>query len=688
MMKTPAITTAIGSLAQRVTRPMSRDKADTLLLLAACILILAPHAEHLPGWITLACGALLMWRGWITFRGNRMPPRWLLMPIAVLAMAGVYVTYKTFFGREAGVTMLVLLLAFKLLEMRARRDLFVVVFLSFFLMLTNFFYSQTIGAAVMMVTAVVLLLTAQLSFQYTGAAPPLKRRLALGALIVGLAIPLTLVLFILFPRIQGPLWGLPGDAQAGRTGLSDSMAPGNLSNLALSGEIAFRVRFIDPAPPKSKLYWRGPVLGNYDGRTWTPLQPRANAIRPIVVRPRGEPIRYQVTLEPNGRRWLFALGLPQATPQVANNPARITSDLQIVTRRPIDQRIRYDAASYIDFDLQPNESPDVLRSWLELPPGFNPRTLAFAARLRSRFNSEMEMINAVLGFFRTEKFSYTLEPPLLGQHAVDEFLFSTRAGFCEHYASAFVVLMRALDIPARVVTGYQGGEINHVDGFMTVRQSDAHAWAEVWLKDRGWVQVDPTAAVAPDRVEKNLTSVIPPRLFGGLVTLDGGKNSWLSKLQGLRQNWDAVTNTWNQWVLNYTPDRQRSFIQSLGFDNADWRTLVALMFGLGATVMAIIAAPLVRNRQKINPVDKMYLALCRQMARHGCTRANYEGPRAYCARLTGKNSPLSPDKRAAAARFLDLYETVRYGTLGAPDAAGKISPALVSQLKSLLAQCR
>jgi transglutaminase-like putative cysteine protease len=669
-------------------RPVSRDKADTLLLLAACVLVLAPQAGHLPWWTSTACAALLVWRGWITFRGNRMPPRWILVPMAVMAMVGVYLTHKTLFGREAGVTMLVLLLAFKLLEMRARRDLFVVVFMSFFLMLTNLFYSQTIGTALLMAAAVIMMLTAQLSFQYTGAAPPLTRRLAAGARIFLLAMPLALVLFILFPRIQGPLWGLPGDAQAGRSGLSDSMAPGNISNLALLGDIAFRVQFNDPPPPKSKLYWRGPVLGDYDGRTWTPLRSRTGFNRPLELRPRSAPVRYRVTLEPNGQRWLFALEMPLDVPRLTGNPTRFTPDLQIVARQPVSQRLRYEAASHIDFDLQPNEPPAVLNDWLKLPPGYNPGTLAFAAQLRSQSGTAIDRVNATLKFFREEKFSYTLEPPALGVHAVDDFLFSTRAGFCEHYASAFVVLMRALGIPARVVTGYQGGEINAVDGFMVVRQSDAHAWAEVWLEGRGWIRVDPTAAIAPDRIERNLTSVIPPTLLGGLVTLDGGNNSWLSRLRGMRHNWDAVTNAWNQWVLNYTPDRQRSFIQSLGFDHVDWRTLTVLMSGFGAAVMAVVALPLIRNRKNISALDKVYAALCAQMARQGCPRAVHEGPRAYRARLTAEQSPLAPGRKIAVARFLDLYEAIRYGALSASDNMGKTPSVHISKLKSLLAECR
>lgn len=673
---------------QRAMRPMSRDKADTLLLLAACVMVLLPHVVHLPIWATAVCAVLLLWRTWITFRGNRMPPRWILLPISIFAMAGVYLTHKTFFGQEAGVTMLVLLLAFKLLEMRARRDLFVIVFLSFFLMLASFFYSQTIAAAVMMVAAVVLMLTAQLSFQYTGKAPPLKRRLALGGMIVALAIPLTLILFILFPRIQGPLWGLPSDANSARSGLSDSMAPGNISSLALSGEIAFRAKFIDTPPPKSSLYWRGPVFGNYDGRTWTALQARMNFTGPVTIAPRGEPIRYQVTLEPNGRRALIALEMPLAAPQMASNPSRLSSDLQILTRQPIGQRIRYDAESYIDFELQPNASDAVLREWLALPRGYNPQTIALAAQLRSHLRSDTEAVDAILKYFRQEKFSYTLEPPLLGQHAVDDFLFSTRAGFCEHYASAFVVLMRALGVPARVVTGYQGGEINTVDGFMTVRQSDAHAWAEVWLRNRGWTRVDPTAAVAPERVEQNLGGAIPPRLLGGLITLDRTPGTWMNTLRGLRHNWDAVTNSWNQLVLNYTPDRQRNLIQSLGFEDVDWRTLTGLMFGIGAIVMAAIALPLTRNRQKLNPVDKLYRALCMQMAQRGCAPAIHEGPRAYAMRLTSATSPLNPVQKTAVARFLEMYEAIRYGSPDTDNLSQKNSSALVSRLKSLLAESR
>jgi protein-glutamine gamma-glutamyltransferase len=664
-----------------VGRPMSRDKADTLLLLSACALVLLPHLGHLPGWVGPACTALLAWRGWVTFRGNRMPPRWLLLPIAALAMVGVLATFKTLFGRDAGIAMLSLLLTLKLLEMHAKRDLFVALFLSFFLILASFFYSQSIGTALMTIAAVIVILTTQLSFQYTGSVPPLKRRLLFGAAILALAAPVTLVLFLLFPRIEGPLWGMPGDAQAGRSGMSDTMSPGNIARLALSDEIAFRVEFSDPAPPKPQRYWRGVVLGDYDGRTWSQARQHGEPRQASTATVRGVPIRYQVTLEPHRQSWLYALDIPANAPLMDNNTTGLSREWQINTSLPINDRVRYDAASHVDFDLQPDESPMRLRQWLALPRGFNPRTLEFAARLRAQMRGDVEAVNTALRFFREQAFRYTLEPPVLGRHAVDEFLFDTRAGFCEHYASAFVVLMRAAGIPARVVVGYQGGEINPADNFMAIRQSDAHAWTEVWLQHRGWMRIDPTAAVAPERIEQNLTTVIPRTLLGGLITLGGTGSAWFEQLKTLRRGWEAVNNAWNQWVLNYTPERQKRLVESLGFERVDAGTLAAVMTTLAILAVAIAVLPLMLHEQKKDPLAKLYDTLCRRMARKGLPKQAHEGPRAYRMRLTTPDAPLQPELKAALAHFLELYETVRYGA--ASDTSGAIS-----KLKSLLAECR
>jgi transglutaminase-like putative cysteine protease len=682
-MSSPALRAA--TLRERLMRGLPREKSDTLLLLGACALVMMPHAWHLPAWASLAAAALLIWRGWITFHGNRMPPRLLLLPVVALLMLGVYGSYGTYLGREAGVCMLVLLLALKLLEMRARRDLFVVTFLSFFVLLTTFFYSQTIASALLASAGVIAILTALMSFQYTGVHPPLRRRLAAALQLFLLAAPLAVVLFVFFPRIQGPLWGMPQDAVRNGTGLSDSMEPGSISDLTLSPEIAFRVRFFDDAPPSSARYWRGPVLGHYDGRRWTPLASALPSSRQVLGR--AKPVRYQVTLEASGRRSLFALDLPAGPPQLENNPVQIQPDFQLLASQPVNQRVRYDAVSSLNYRLQVNESAVTLRDWMDLPPGYNPQTHEFATRLRARSASDVEMVDAVLRMFREQNFSYTLRPPMLGRHAVDEFLFSTRAGFCEHYAGAFVVLMRILDIPARVVTGYQGGELNKVDGYLTVRQSDAHAWAEVWLAGRGWVRVDPTAAVAPDRVERNLQAALAPGAFGNFWSFQGPEGPWLATLRKLRDNRDAIDNAWNQWVLNYTPARQRGFLQSLGIDNPDWSTLAILVLTLGAAVTALVGLPLIRHREKTDPADRLYRKLCEELARQGLPRATHEGPLAYRKRL--QQSALTPERRLAVLGFLELYETIRYGSPATVDALRRTGYGTpIQQLKTLLIQLR
>ncbi|MDB5769303.1 MAG: hypothetical protein JWQ61_4117 [Collimonas fungivorans] len=680
---------------------LPRDKSDTLLLLAACAMVLLPHFLHLSWWNSLICGGLLLWRAWITLRGQRLPPLWLLLPLAALTMAGIYMDYRSLFGREAGVAMLALLLTFKLLEMRARRDLFVVLLLSFFLLLTTFFYSQSMLALLWMMATLVLILTAQQSFQYTGIVPPLKRRLRLGVTILAMALPLTLILFLLFPRIQGPLWGLPGDAHGGRSGLSDNMTPGNIGQLALSDDIAFRVKFSDAPPAPAKRYWRAVVLNDFDGRTWTEGRAGRTAsgrgaidtgarIQPVAAPDPATVVHQQITMEANGQRWLFALETPQLAPTLEGIPVRLTTDHQLRAVRPITERVRYDVVS----NLKPGPADQITSSGMQqalaLPANFNPRTLEFAASLREKWPDNAALVNAVLNFFRHEKFSYTLEPPLLGRDSVDDFLFSSRAGFCEHYASSFVVLMRAAGIPARVVTGYQGGEINPVDDMMTVRQSDAHAWAEVWLPPRGWVRVDPTAAVAPDRIETQLGNLLPRSFFGNLLGGPAGKANWWSGLNDsvalLRANWEALSNGWNQWVLNYTPARQMGLMRWLGLDELDWRSLGIVLLAIGTVAAGSVTLPLLLARNKSNPLDTVYSSLCAQMARRGMARNKHEGPATYGRRLCASSSPLPPSVKMAVKRFMDLYEALQYG---ADYGLHNKPPApLMAQLKLLLSQCR
>ena len=682
------------------SRPLSqlaalpRDKSDTLLLLASALLVLAPHTAHLPPWVSLLCGLTLLWRAAITLAGKRMPSSVLLLPLAGLAMAGVAYTYQTLLGRDAGVAMLVLLVAFKMLEMHARRDLFVVVFLCFFLVLTNFFYEQGIGTALLMALSVLALLTCQMSFQFSGAVPPLRQRFLMSARILGLAAPLAAALFFLFPRIDGPLWGVPGDATSARSGLSETMAPGTMANLARSSEPAFRVRFDGAPPPQEQLYWRGPVLADYDGRTWT--RARGGASHAAGAPPHsqsplqspslsvsGKPVGYELTLEPapNGSRWLFALEMPQALPELDGNLVQVSSAFELTAAFPIEARLRYRMQSFLHYRLQAPALPDDAGQWLQLPGNGNPRALVAGLALRAEPDPRKRVV-AVLNSFRREQYVYTLNPPLLGPDAVDGFLYGSRAGFCEHFAGSFVFLMRAAGVPARVVTGYQGGDLNPIDGYLTVRQSDAHAWAEVWLARRGWVRVDPTAAVAPERVRRGLDEALPPpppfglEGLGRLIRFDPDNHSWLAQM---RYAAGALNNGWNQWVLNYSPQRQRDLAQSLQSSLLDWRLPVAVV--VLASLLFLLRT--LRQRREIDPVDALYSALCARLARMGLARSADESPSMYAARLGSAAAAgrLAPQAAAAAAEFLARYGAWRYAPRMASDRPAATLKRLLSQVR-------
>jgi transglutaminase-like putative cysteine protease len=668
----------------RWLRPLAslpREKIDTLFLTATCALIMAPHGSHLPGWIVQVAIGLLLWRGWITFRGERLPPRWLLLPACLMVMAGVLLSYDTMLGRDTGVAMLVLLVAFKLLEMHARRDAFVVVFLSFFLILMNFFYSKSLLTSLLMGLAVVLVLTVQISCQYTRQAPPLSQRLRLAGTIVGMALPVMAVLFLLFPRMYGPFWGAANSSGgSGSTGLSQTMAPGNITRLALSSEVAFRVQFFDSVPPNPKLYWRGPVLGHFDGRNWSAL-PANSRTAPQLLRNGAPATRYQVTMEASGQNSIFVLEMPATSPWLGTSQALVAPDLQLLALQPVNQRLRYEAASFLDFQFGANDSGQTLRDWLQLPAGYNPRSQELAARLMNATRDPEQLASRVMQMFRDQPFRYTLNPPPLGQHSVDEFLFDTRAGFCEHFASAFVVLMRAMDIPSRVVTGYQGGELNALDGYMTVRQSDAHAWAEYWVPKRGWVRIDPTAAVAPARIESGSQAALPSGLLGGLVSVDADSR-WARALISMRANWDALNNRWNQWVLDYSATRQKNLLQAMGFDRGDWKKLALLLAIALALCIAAVAFSLLHRRGNSDPVAQIYQQFCQLLARQGWTRSPHEGPAAFRVRLLSQ-AGVEEEKLRAWSEFLQLLETLRYAPPGvARDQGG------LPRLKKLLALCR
>ena len=451
------------------------------------------------------------------------------------------------------------------------------------------------------------------------AAPHRTARLAavlVAATLLVQASPVMLLLFFLFPRVSGPLWGLPQDAYAGISGLSDSMSPGDLARLALSDATAFRVEFQGEPPPSRLRYWRGPVLWDFDGRNWSMGPTILAKFKP----PRGgdRTYRYSVVLEPHNRNWLFALETAASLPPGSS----YAEDGQILARRPVRQRIRYELESVTGAAPEPAQDPAALRRALRLPEGFDPRSVALAHQWRDASQSDAAIVARAIDLLRTGHYVYPLEPPRLGADSVDEFLFDTKAGFCEHFASAFVFLMRAAGVPARVVTGYQGGDVNPVDQIITVRQSDAHAWAEVYLHGRGRVRVDPTAAAVPGRIALGLERTVPEG--EQLPLLMRPQLHWL---RSLRYQWEALSYKWNIWVLGYDPQRQRELMSLVGMRDADWRQLTATLFTVLGLLTALLLIWSLQRLVRPDPVQKAWHAFCRKLGARGIERFPFEAPR-------------------------------------------------------------
>ena len=614
-------------------------------LIACILLVSAPHAEHLPLWVSAVCSALLAWRAYLTYSGNPLPARWLLLSVTVACVLAIAVNFRSLFGREVGVTLLILLVTLKLLELRSVRDATVLIYLSCFIVITNFFYSQSIPTALFMLFTLLVIMTTWVHMQ-TGNLE-FRPRLRIASILLLQAIPLSLILFVFFPRVQGPLWGMPQDAYAS-SGLSDTMAPGSLSKLSLSDAVAFRVTFKGTVPSRDQMYWRGPVLWDFDGTTWK--RGRNATLQPPTLTDATMPVDYTVTLEPHNKPWLFALDMPTNI----SIPAIQAPDFQWLNRTLVNARLRYNASSLLSYRANLNEPPQQLQRALAVPPGYNPQARQLAAEWRARSASDIALVRTALTYYTRNNFEYTLEPPLLGINSVDDFMFKTKKGFCEHYAGSFVFLMRAAGIPARVVTGYQGGEYNDLGGYYVLRQYDAHAWAEVWLQDRGWVRIDPTAAISPARIQSGLNAALPDNAT--LPFLARTQSPFLLKL---RFNLDALTNQWNQWVLGYDTERQFAFLTRLGMEDITWQKLAINMLSGVALLVGIFTLIMLRRlaTRQTDAVQAVWLKACRKLEKAGLPRAPHEGAMDFADRIAAIRPDLAADIYDIAAR----YASLRYG---------------------------
>jgi protein-glutamine gamma-glutamyltransferase len=639
---------------------LPRDARDTLFQLAVIGWTLLPHALHLAPWCLLLAGTILAVRARLALTGAPLPGRWTLILVLAFAVGMTLLTERTLLGKEAGVTLLVVLMALKTLELRARRDAMVVFLLGFFLVLTNFLYSQGPLVAAAMLVSVWGLLTALALAHMPVGTPSLEAASRVAARAALLGLPVMIVLFVLFPRIS-PLWGLPGDA-AGRTGLSGSLTMGGVAEIANDDSIALRIRFLDRAPPPEAFYFRGPVLTLFDGRDWTRQRNPPPAPPPELL---GRPLRYEMLLEPSR---LAMVPLLELTPAGGASPPEVQGfglsqrpDMQWIADRPIDTPLLIGTQAWTRHRHGPRQAVPWLRDDVDLPPGgTSPRTLVWATELRQRPDLReappRALVDAVLQHIREGGYTYTLSPGVYeGPDPVDEFWLDRRQGFCEHFASAFVVVMRALDIPARIVTGYQGADAAPVDGWFIVRNSNAHAWTEVWLAGEGWVRVDPTAAVAPDRIRLGRSLVPPPGLVAG--TLGSVNPALAATLRGL---WEQIDQRWTQWVLNYSRTRQFDLLRELGVQAPSWHDLAYVLIGLLSAASLVGAGWALWDRHRQDPWQRQQRLVAERLARLGVVVAPHEAPRARAARVRAALGPAGEP----LARLLERLDAQRYGQPG------------------------
>jgi len=629
---------------------IERLSYERLLWTSACLsLALLPHVGGIPTWVLLTCGAAIAIRLGLAFRGRQAPSPLVCSTIAACAIALLFLQLRTFNGITAGTALLALVAGMKLLETRTNRDVCAVILIVFFLSLAALLAGSSFWLLAYLIGVCWLTTATLLRLTVSRPGPPWRASLRYSGRILLQAVPLALVLWLFFPRFVEPLWRLNDTGQSANSGLGETLSPGDITDLALSDEVAFRVRFFGTVPPAAERYWRGPVLEEFDGTTWR-RHPAESAAPPPLV-PQGAIYRYRISLEPYPHPWIFTLDWPT---QWDLPNAALNAEYVLTQTGPVAQALDVTASSYTHVAAAGPLRENRRARDIALPTGPNPRTQALAADLWRRHPSERDYIASVLALLHSGPYFYTLSPPPLGPNPVDEFLFDTKRGFCGHYASAFAVLMRAAGIPARIVTGYYGGEFNRYADYWIIRQSDAHAWVEVWMPDRGWLRIDPTAAIDPLRIDRRIRE----ENANSVPSVDfAGQEPWL---KGLRLRADALRQLWRERILRYNEDSQQALLARLHVPEPDVQKLVlALATGLGLGLLWLTWQ--VRRELHVglprNPLDRAYARLCAKLAARGLPRAPYEAAESYAARIAA----LRPDLAQTVQDLCRRYNELRYG---------------------------
>jgi transglutaminase-like putative cysteine protease len=628
-----------------------RVSLENLLWITGCLaLALIAHVTSLPLWVLATVIVSATIRLVRAAQGRGPPPRAVRLIVSIVAIVLLFLQLRTFNGLSAGTTLLCLIAGLKLLETQTRRDIYVITMIIYFLSLAALLEGESFWLLTYLIAVCWLTTSCLLRLTSSRQSSDWRVSLRYGGRILAHALPLAVAFWLFFPRFAGPLWQIPSNGHDATSGLSDTMSPGDITDLANSDEIAFRVRFSDKTPPAAERYWRGPVLHDFDGRAWRRTD--GGPVRAPVLAFDGPAYHYTVSMEPNHHNWLFVLDWPSQwdTPR-----GFLTSDFMLVQSSAVSQPLDVVATSYTHAHaLEPLST--VMRVRDMYLPKSNPRSVALARELRAAHPDDADYIRAVLDMFRSQAFFYTLTPPPLGEDSVDDFLFNTKHGFCGHYASAFAVLMRAAGIPTRVVTGYHGGTFNRFADYWILRQSDAHAWDEVWIQGQGWQRVDPTAAIAPERVDRGLNDVVSA---GQAVTSRWQQRSpWLADT---RLRLDALRLLWRERILRFDEGSQEKLLSFLHVPEPDGQKLALVLAAcliLGMTWLTWQVRRELTPRPR-DPVARAYATLCKRLAAAGLPRQPHEGAEAYAARVAAAR----PDLREVAAlcrRYSDLKYAARF----------------------------
>lgn len=631
--------------AAAVDQPVPRDSLTWLLL--AQTLVIVPFLAHLPLSIIGLWLGCTLWRVQVFRLRARMPGTWVKSGLLVGTAAGVYLARGSLVGLDAGAALLIAAFVLKMLEMNTRRDALVLIFLGFFCVVVGYLFEDNLLWALFSLLPVGALLAALIGLQQSDMTRRSAGALKLAFKLMAQALPLMLVLFLFFPRLD-PLWSLPQPGNQGTTGLSDNIAPGDIAELSRSPALVFRASFEGAVPPRQQLYWRALTLEQFDGRRWS-QSARAQAVMIAQWRKRGDSIAYSVVMEASGRPWMPSLDVGETS----QADVRQMSDFRLQRRRPIDQPLMYAVQSWPEAVRDPQLSEQIQRQDLQLPAKGNPQAREWAADLAKRHAQPDELVRAVLDYFSDHPYFYTLKPPTLGTDSIDDFLFASRQGFCAHYAGAMTFVLRAAGIPARMVAGYQGGELNPQGQYLTVRQFDAHAWVEYWQPGVGWRSADPTAAVAPERIEQGLEQALAADegflADSPMSPLRYRNVPWLNEL---RLGWDNLNYNWQRWVLGYQGQQQ---LQVLGRWFAGFQ--IPVFIGASLLIVAALALWVFKPwRRESDSQLRVFNAFERLLRRHGLRRMPGEGAQAFCHRA----ALFFPQHADAIEDFVAEFEAQRY----------------------------